>query len=644
MLELSMNQVMKHMGTTLILKDINFSVYENDRVGIIGTNGCGKSTILKLIAGIEQLKLFPGSWSPGYDFGWISRPRGARIAYLDQLPQYGENLTVKEVIDQAFEEVFKLEGELRRLEVKMAEINSESLEAVLKSYSKVNDRFESLGGYEIKEKTGRVCTGLGLTETFLNQPYSALSGGERTIVELGKILIEQPEILLLDEPTNHLDTSSIEWLEGYLNKYKGIVMVVSHDRAFLDSVSTKILEIEDQTAYMYTGNYSKYKHLKDEKLRVQLDHYHEQQKQIESMEKQIKGLREWAMKSDSNKFYQRAQSIQIKLDKMVRIKKPIFKRRNMRLDLHVQNRSGNEVILADKICKRFGEKVLLENADLLVRYGERIALLGENGCGKSTFIKMLLGEVNADSGSVKLGANVNSAYLPQEIVFNNESKTVLECFKADEVIEEGKAREYLAKFMFFGKRVYTEVGALSGGERIRLKLAKLLYNDVNLLILDEPTNHLDIETIETIEAALEHFKGTILFISHDRHFIDKISDKILSMENGCFIEYVEGYKAYRKDLYAKMQKRSGESVKKLEGKDNSSAKRSSWKDTKVDVSKKISKLEVEMSKLEESISLIDSEMQMLVNDHVRLDELYQLKEHDETKLTELWNEYEGLIV
>lgn len=646
MLELSLNQIMKHMGTTLILKDINFAVYENDRVGIIGANGCGKSTILKMIAGIEPLKLFPGSWSPGYDFGWISTPRDASVAYLDQLPSYEEELTVKDVIDKAFEEVFALEEEMRTLEQSMASVEGDAMEGLLKRYGKVSERFESLGGYDVKAKIGRVCTGLGLTEAFLMQSYSQLSGGEKTTVELGKLLIEQPDILLLDEPTNHLDTESIEWLEGYLNKYKGIVMVVSHDRAFLDNVANKILEIEDLTSYMYNGNYSKYKMLKDEKLRVQLDHYREQQKQIESMEKQIRELREWAAKSDNNKFYQRAASIQIKLDKMVRIKKPVFKRRNMRLNLDVNQRSGNEVIKVEGLSKAFDDKVIFQDANLLVRYGERIALLGANGCGKSTFVKMLLNELEPECGNVRVSDSANVAYLPQEIKFKNEEMTVLECFREDVVIEEGKGREYLAKYMFYGKRAYTKVSGLSGGERIRLKLAKLLYDDVNLLILDEPTNHLDVESIETIEEALEGYEGTILFISHDRQFVDKVCDKIIAIEDCKLMEYEGNYRAYRKELSAKAQALQKESESQKASLEESKTEvkpgKGSWKDRKPDLEKKLARLEKKITEVEETVDQIDSEMLLYGDDHLKLEALYASKSEKEDILIAMWEEYEAL--
>lgn len=660
MLEVSLNQLMKHMGTRLILKDINFSVYENDRVGLIGANGSGKSTILKLIAGIEKLKLFPGSWSPGYDYGWISVPRSARVGYLDQLPTYEASMTVKDVIDKAFEEVYKIEKDLRYLETKMAKSEGEDLEKILRNYGKLSDRFESLGGYEVKEKTAKVCTGLGLTDAFLNQLYSALSGGEKTRVELGKLLIEQPEILLLDEPTNHLDTSSIEWLEAFLIKYKGIVMVVSHDRAFLDAVTNKTLEIEYLTTYLYNGNYSKYKYLKDEKLRVQLDHYNEQKKQIESMEKQVRELREWANKSDNNKFYQRAQSIQIKLDKMVRIKKPIFKRKNMRLSFDDVSRSGKDVIRATQVSKSFGQKVILNQTDLLVRYGERVALLGENGCGKSTFVKLLQKELIPDHGVIELGDSVQSAYLPQVIRFEDENKTVLDTFRADEIIEEGKAREYLAKFMFYGKTVYTHVGGLSGGERIRLKLAKLLYKKVNLLILDEPTNHLDIESIETLEEALDNFTGTILFISHDRAFIKRASKRILSIEDGKLVSYMKGYDHYRDFTKAKNNALDGpvntpQGHTESQGKqkqrlmnptkmNSSKINKKSSKPKSINIEKEISKIEEEITYLETALEETVELMEKHAKDHERLEELYKNRLKIENELGIAWQKYESLGV
>ena len=554
MLELSLNKIMKHMGTTLILEDVNFHVYEGDIVGIIGENGSGKSTILKLIAGIEKLKLFPGSWSPGYDYGWISLPKKARVSYLDQMPNYEGTYTVREVIHLAFSEVYKLETELRTLELKMSE--NDDLENVLNRYGKVSSQYEALDGYNTDEKIARVITGMKFTESFLNQKFSSLSGGEKTTVELAKTLALQPEILLLDEPTNHLDVEVIEWLEKYLKSYKGIVMVVSHDRYFLDEVTNKTLEIEFLTTKMYKGNYSAYKYQKDEILRIQDADYHEQQNLIKSMKKQIQELRQWAMKSDNNKFFQRAASIQIKLDKMKIIKKPVFEKRNMRLDLSVLERSGKEAIIIEHLSKAY-DKVVLDDISALIGYGNHVALVGANGSGKSTIIKLLMGSETEDSGTIRLGANVKVGYLPQHITFHNELLSVLDLFRESFVIHEGPAREYLAKFMFYGKDVFTEVKGLSGGERIRLKLAMLLYQNINMLILDEPTNHLDIETIETLEKALETFDGTLLFVSHDRYFINRLAKQCLALKDGKLIPY-ENYQSYRQSITVVKDKKKTE--------------------------------------------------------------------------------------
>lgn len=551
MFELSLNQVMKYVGTTLLLTDVNISIYSGERVGIVGANGSGKSTILKLIAGLEPLNVYPGSWSKGYDFGWISRPKEATIAYLNQIPSYPAGATVSDVLHLAFAEVLEIEQKMRVLEDEMHQastLEGSALETLLKKYDHLMRLFEVKGGYEMQEKYSKICTGLKLEEDFLEKPFEKLSGGEKTTVELGKLLMDRPDILLLDEPTNHLDTDAIEWLETYLRGYNGIIVVVSHDRYFLDSVVNKIVEIEDLGTQTFNGNYSCYVQQKEEQLRVQQDQHREQQKQIVKMENQVKTLRDWALRADNNKFFKRAASIQIKLDKIDRIQRPVFERPNMKLHFKCNERTGNKTITAHQVSKQIEDKILFDNANLSVSYGERVALIGPNGCGKSTFVKMLLGEVTADSGILALGENAKVAYLPQEITFNNEDMTVIDCFRDDVIILEGKAREYLAKFMFFGKRAYTKVACLSGGERIRLKLAKLLYEEVNVLILDEPTNHLDIDSIETLEEALEDFKGTILFISHDRYFISKVGTRVVAHEKGQLVSYEGDYVAYKEAL------------------------------------------------------------------------------------------------
>lgn len=545
MIELSLNGVKKYMDATLVLENITFQVYDGEKVGIVGANGSGKSTILKLIAGLEKLNIYQGSVSKGYDEGWISIPRGATTAYLEQIPQYPEGLKVIDILNLAFDEVHSIESEMRKQEEQMKGLEGTSLEKVLKHYGELQKLFEVKGGYEIQEKLSKICKGLKFNDEFLNRDFDILSGGEKTTVILGKILMENPDILLLDEPTNHLDFNSMEWLESYLKSYKGIVIIVSHDRYFLDNVVTKIIEVEDKVCETYKGNYSAYIKEKEERMLQQFEDYKEQQKKINSMEKAIKDLRDWALRADNNKFFKRAVSIQKKLDKMDRISKPSFEKQNMKLSFKAAEQSGTETVKAAGLSKSFGEKAIFNEADLLIQYGERVALIGSNGSGKTTFLRMLLKEEDIDNGTVELGASVKLAYLPQNIIFDNEELTVLEYFREDVSILEGKAREYLSKFMFFGSTVFKKVRHLSGGERIRLKLSKLLYGDINLLILDEPTNHLDIDSIETLEEALEDFKGTIFFISHDRYFINKISERVIAIEDFGFKTYHGNYDYYK---------------------------------------------------------------------------------------------------
>ncbi len=548
MLELRLNGVKKYMEGTLILKDITFLVSEGEKVGIIGENGSGKSTVLKLIAGVLPFHYcvgYPGATSPGYDEGFVIKSREASSAYLEQLPDYPGGMTVLEVLRSAFSEVLELEKELRSHEEAMQYLEGEELKRILQKYSELTQIYEVKGGYEVDEKLSKICKGLRFEDSFLQKEFQLLSGGEKTTVVLGKLLIDNPEILLLDEPTNHLDLDAVEWLEEYLKSYKGMVLIVSHDRYFLDHVVTKIIEIEDKECRTYRGNYSEYARKKEEQLRVQYDHYRDQQKQIKEMEGSVKELRDWAMRADNNKFFKRAASIQIKLEKLDKIDKPVFEKRNMKLDLRVAERSGNTVIKAVDLCKSYEDKRIFQNAGMQLNYGESVALVGANGSGKTTFLRMLLGEEAADTGTVELGANVRAAYLPQKLTFLNEELTVLDCFREDIYILEGKAREYLAKFMFYGSTVYKKIRHLSGGERIRLKLARLLYEDINLLIMDEPTNHLDTESIETIETALEGFKGTLFFISHDRYFINKVAERVIAIENNALRSYDGNYDSYR---------------------------------------------------------------------------------------------------
>ena len=551
MFELSLVNVKKYMEATLVLKNINFQVYSGEKVGIVGVNGSGKTTVLKLIAGILPMDYcvgYPGATSPGYDEGFINKPSGVTCAYLEQIPQYENGIKVIDVLKMAFSEVYEIEEKMHKLEDEMKVLKGEELERSLKQYSRLVQSYEVKGGYNTEEKLAKICTGLKFTQNFLDKEFNLLSGGEKTTVILGKLLMDNPDILLLDEPTNHLDMDSIEWLERYLNNYDGIVIIVSHDRYFLDNVVSKIIEIEDMESKTYKGNYSSYVKQKEEKLLEQMHNYKEQQKEIKSMESTIKDLRDWAIRADNSKFFKRAASMEKRLERMKSnedAQKPKIENKTMKLNFKNSERSGEETIKAKGLCKSYIDRVIFNEADLLINFKERVALVGPNGSGKTTFLKMLLGEEAPDKGTVELGANVKVGYLPQVITFDNEEYTVIQAFRDDISILEGQAREYLSKFMFFGNSVFKKVKALSGGERIRLKLSMLLYENINLLILDEPTNHLDIDSIETLEEALEEFKGTIFFISHDRYFINKIGERIIAIEDNKFKSYLGNYDYYK---------------------------------------------------------------------------------------------------
>lgn len=617
------------MDATLILKNISFQIYEGEKVGIVGANGSGKSTILKLIARIEPLHCHPGGTPTlGYDQGYISIPRGATTGYLEQTPKDYKGYKVMDILNLAFTEIRQLEGELRNLEAKMKIVDGSPLEKVLKQYSELTQLFEVKGGYDIEEKLSKVSMGLNFSDSFLEKPFHLLSGGEKTTVLLGKILLENPDILLLDEPTNHLDMNAIEWLEDYLKSYKGIVIIVSHDRYFLDNVVTKIIEIEDMVSETYKGNYSAFIKEKEERMLLQFEQFKEQQKQIKAMEKAVKDLRDWAQRADNNKFFKRAASIQKRLEKMNRIEKPAFEKKNMKLDFKETERSGNETIKAIQLSKSYQEKLIVKQADLLIKYKERVALIGPNGSGKSTFLKMLVGEVAPDSGIVQLGANVKVAYLPQKIVFPNEEQTVVDCFRENFYIMEGKAREHLSKFMFYGSSVFKKVKQLSGGERIRLKLSQLLYEDVNLLLLDEPTNHLDTDSIETFEEALEQFNGTIFFISHDRYFINKMSQRIVALENYAFKSYPGNYDEYKATIANSTEATVKEPIVKTE-----KAKKNVDESQKKKIDR--AKLELRITCLEEEIKDIEQAMAVSGLDYEELSTLYSKKELLSQQLDEI---------
>jgi ATP-binding cassette, subfamily F, member 3 len=614
MIELALNKLQKYYGATMVLEDVTFEVKTSEKVGIVGSNGCGKSTLFKVIMGLEN-----------YDDGMLSIRKGATLGYLEQMPVYPENFRVIDVLNGAFEKIDRLQKELEELEKLLSFAEEADMDRTLNKYSELQVHFESLGGYEKEEKLSKICAGLKINESFKEKVFSKLSGGEKTTIILGKILLQNPDILLLDEPSNHLDLEAMEWLEGYLKEYKGVVIVVSHDRYFLDNVVTRIVEIEDMISKGYDGNYTAFIKEKERQLMLQMDAFQDQQKKIKAMEKTIAQLRDWGMRGDNNKFFRRAASMQKLLDKMTRIDKPILERSSISINANTAGRSGNNVVIVKDLCKSYGDKVLLNKAELLVRNSERIALIGTNGCGKSTLIRILLEMEEKDHGTAALGSSIKLGYLPQNISFDDENSTLLECFRKDIVITDGKAREYLAKYMFFNESVFKKVGTLSGGERSRLKLAMLMYKEVNFLILDEPTNHLDIDSREELEDFLKEFEGTLLFVSHDRYFINNIASRVIELSQGSLVSYKGNYEYYKE----KTAQLKSELVMKKPQVENKNTK---TKREAVSIAPKSGKnefqklkLEKQIEELEEKLILVEEEINRFSDNYEKLNDLYNEK-------------------
>ena len=628
MIELALNKLQKYYGSAKVLDDITFEVQTGEKVGIVGSNGCGKSTLLKIIIGSES-----------YESGTLSFKKGANLGYLEKMPIYADDLKVIDVLNLAFENIDNVYKELEILEKQLSNVDEANMDMVLNKYSKVQVLYESLGGYEKEEKLSKVCTGLRINDSFKEKLFSQLSGGEKTTIILGKILLQNPDILLLDEPSNHLDLDAMEWLEAYLKDYKGVVIIVSHDRYFLDNVVKKIVEIEDMVSKSYYGNYTAFVDEKERQLNLQMDAFLDQQKKIKEMEKSIAQLRDWAQRGDNGKFFRRAASMKKLLDKIKRIDKPVEERDSIIINSVTGNRSGDNVVVIKDLCKSYGEKVLLDKAELLIRNGESVALLGANGCGKSTLIKILLGINEADDGTAHLGSSIKLGYLPQNIVFQDDSETILECFREDVVITDGKAREYLARYMFFGEQVFKEVGTLSGGERSRLKLAMLMYSEVNFLILDEPTNHLDIDSREELEDFLKEFKGTLMFVSHDRYFINNIANRVVEMSEGSLISYDGNYEYY-KEKSAKIKSSKLVIEAKTKDKIAKPQKEKTSKTTKSSNNEfKRLKLERQIEEFEERLKNIEQEIIKFSSDYEKLNTLYNKKLEIQKDLDVLMEEY-----
>lgn len=513
MLEISISKVVKSYGFKNILDEISFDILTGERISLIGDNGCGKSTLLKIIDKEESL-----------DKGSISYRKGISIGYLPQEVSIDKDITVKEFLYEEVKDIIDLKDKLEFVEKKLS--YTSDLEKLLNKYGKLQERFIALNGYEVDSKINKIITGFKI-ERLINQNLSTVSGGEKRIVYLAKIMINNPSVLLLDEPTNHLDIDTLSWFEDYLKNYTGTVLIVSHDRYFLDKVSTKTILIERGKEHIFHGNYSCFLKENEKRLEIEFKEYKDQQKLIQALKKKAKQLHEFGVRAYpcGENFFKREKNILKRIERLNLKDKPIEKK-NINLEFNEETRTGKDVLSINKYNLYIGDKLLIENINLLVNYQDRLCIMGTNGCGKSTFIK----EIINNNPNFKYASKIKIGYIPQEIEFNT-SDNILEYASKFYVGDYTHLRSSLANFNFFHDNVYKKVKNLSGGEKVRLKLFELMQENCNLLILDEVTNHIDIATKEVLEEALNEFNGTIIFISHDRYFINNIATKIAYIIN-----------------------------------------------------------------------------------------------------------------
>ncbi len=532
MIEISLNNINKNYGSKNILSNLNLEVKTNDKVSLIGENGCGKTTILNIINKIENI-----------DSGTIAIRKDSKIGYLSQQPEtIYNNKIVKDILYDNLKDLLELEKLLKKYELKMESDPNDI--TIINKYLTIQEQFIEKGGYEISTFIDKISHSLNIND-LLDKEFKYLSGGEQKRVVLASILLEKPNILILDEPTNHLDITTLEWLEDYLIRFNGTIIVVSHDRYFLDKVTNKTILIENGKSIVFNGNYSKYLEENELRLEREFKEYKDQQKLIASMKKKIKQLEEFGRLAypGGEPFYKRAENIRKRLNRLELKNKPVVKK-ELPIKLEYDNRSGKDALLIENYDLKINDNVLINNININISYQDKVCIIGDNGCGKSTLIKRII----SNDDNIKIGTNINIGYIPQQIVFDKDER-VIDYAKRSFVGDETHLRSALDKFYFHGENVFKKINKISGGEKVRLKLFELIQNKCNLIILDEPTNHIDIFTKETLEEALKEYEGTLLFVSHDRYFINKLANKILYINNKEITEYYGNYDDYLKQKH-----------------------------------------------------------------------------------------------
>lgn len=601
-----------------LLQGLSFEIQEGERVAILGRNGCGKTTLLKILTGEMD-----------YDDGEVYINPHKKIGLISQIPVFPVGYTVEQVLRSAYAEIMAVKRKMEALEKAMAHgASSEQL----REYDNLTNRFQSGGGYEMDVEVDKICNGLGITADQRQQEFDSLSGGEKTRMNLARLLLEKTDILLLDEPTNHLDLNSVEWLEGYINAFKGTVVAISHDRYFIDRIAQRVIEIVDGHAEFYSGNYSFYMDEKQARFDLQLKQYEQEQAKLKQLGFTVERMKGWGI--NNRTLYRRAMSIQHRMERIKKTEKP-KKERTMKASFGEKDFSGDVVFKMKGVSKAFGPRTLFSDVNLTVEGGERIALLGDNGTGKSTFIKCLLGEEDC-SGKLQFGPTVKWGYLPQIIHFDHPERTLYDTMLYEKNCTPQTARDRLGAFMFQGEDVFKEVRNLSGGEQSRLRLCMLMDEKINLLILDEPTNHLDIASREWVEAAIEEFEGVLLFVSHDRYFIEKFAERIWLLEDGQIRDFNCGYAKYRSIL-------EHEAAAKPAIAAAPKAKKEKPKGGTKENDKLIRRLEREIEKQEAVISDYDAKIEAAAADYQELTRLLGEKEEAEMVLLELMEQWEAAM-
>lgn len=628
---LACNNISKSFGIDEIIKNASFHIEEREKAAIVGINGAGKTTLLRIIMGEYQA-----------DSGEVIIAKDRTIGYLAQHQKLSGDNTIYDELLSVKKDIIELEQKIRRLELEMHSKEGVELETVMEAYSKSTHQFELQNGYAYKSEVVGVLKGLGFDESDFEKKMNTLSGGQKTRVALGRLLLSKPDIIMLDEPTNHLDMNSIAWLENYLVNYDGSVIIVAHDRYFLDKVVTKVIEVERGIVSVFSGNYSDYAAKKKQLMDAKLKEYYNQQRDIKHQEEVIAKLKSF----NREKSIKRAESREKLLDKIEVIDKPITEQETMHFKLEPAKESGNDVLSVEGLSKAFGGNRLFDNVSFEIKKGEKVALIGNNGTGKTTILKIINHIIDADAGKVKLGANVEIGYYDQEHNVLHMDKTAFdEIGDAYPDMTNTQIRNMLACFLFTGDDVFKKISDLSGGERGRVSLAKLMLSNANFLILDEPTNHLDIMSKEILESALNRYTGTVLYVSHDRYFINKTASRIMELSANTVTNYIGNYDYYleKRDILAPKEVKQVSSEKNIAVKDD-------WKAQKEEQAKlrkrqnDIAKIEKSIEQLEKDNSELDEQLALpeVYSDVKQLMKLNEKKQEIEKKLEKLYEDWETL--